>query len=245
MQPAFCVALVPRACATQPRTCPSIRDCAKTNHAVIPEGASPSPLSLSDRLSNLKFGYEDVCPLADQCIRYQCRNGHVVTVRQGTPACARCPTCVLSECGRGAGRLCVRKLQITARERGGELLSTVYLGARERLLWRCARGHVWAATADNVRRRGSWCPHCALSGTIEQMRELAAGRGGECISEVYAGAGAKLRWRCKRGHEFEQTPNNAFRRPGGRRKSSWCKICAKIDTKRKKELAVDRVSCDD
>eukprot|EP00171_Calliarthron_tuberculosum_P016513 IDg16513t1 len=156
--PAFCVALVPRACSARPKIC-----------ATIPAGAKPSPpLSLSDRLSSLKFGYEaDGCESKDDSIRYKCRNGHLVTVQRGTPACARCPACIFSECGRGSGRLCIRKLQLTAHERGGELLSTVYIGARERLLWRCGRGHVWAATSDNVRRRGSWCPRCALSASIE------------------------------------------------------------------------------
>ncbi len=145
----------------------------------------------------------------------------------GSASCRICPSCVFSECS--SARLCLKKLSATARERGGELLSTVYVNAREKLLWRCAQGHVWAATADNVRNRGSWCPYCRRRLGLEQMQRLAATRGGVCLSTEYHGAMKKLRWRCACGHEFEQTPNNAFRKPGGRRKSSWCPHCREID----------------
>lgn len=215
--PAFYISPVPFATRITPRACSS-----------IPEGASLVPtFSLSDRLSRLAFGYES--SVKEATIRYRCRNGHLVTVMRGTSACAKCPTCAFSHCGRSTRRLCISQLAPIAREHGGELVSTVYVNARKPLLWRCALGHVWAATADNIRRRRSWCPKCAHRSSIERMHELAAKRGGQCLSDSYIGAREKLRWRCKRGHEFEKAPNNAFRKPGGKRKSSWCAICAKID----------------
>jgi len=194
---------------------------------------TPSPSSLMEQLSGLSFGYErGKSPSSfsstlddDGNVRYRCRNGHLVTSRLGTFACMRCPKCLLTECG--SGKVCIPKLQMTARERGGVLLSTVYMNAKQKLLWKCKRGHIWAASADNVRSRNSWCAICARSNSIERMRELAATRSGECLSEKYSGANKKLKWKCKQGHEFFQTPNNAFRSAGGKRKSSWCKICRK------------------
>lgn len=202
-----------------------------------PEGAkilnvNLSPRSIEDKLENLQFGYERMnfgeCPAAPHgSIRYRCRNGHIVTTALGSPSCRICPSCVFSECT--SKRLCIKKLSATARERGGELLSTVYLNSKQKLLWRCSKGHVWAATASNIRSRKSWCPTCGNSHDIEHMQKLAQSRGGSCISKEYRGVNKKLRWRCKCGNEFDQTPNNAFRKPGGRRKSSWCPLCPTVD----------------
>ena len=44
---------------------------------------------------------------------------------------------------------------------------------------------------------------------IEDMRQAARFRGGECLSEsmVKGDMYTPLRWRCAHGHEFEATPN--------------------------------------
>jgi len=58
--------------------------------------------------------------------------------------------------------------------------------------------------------------------TIDDLREAAAQRGGECLSATYLGAREKYRWHCSKGHEWHATWD-AVRRGG------WCPVCAKPD----------------
>ena len=60
-----------------------------------------------------------------------------------------------------------------------------------------------------------------LSLGLDEMRELARKRGGECLSEIYPrGRGGKLHWRCRDGHEWESSPA-AVKHAG-----QWCPICS-------------------
>ena len=106
-----------------------------------------------------------------------------------------------------------------AAERGGELLADRWLGSNTYVRWRCAEGHEWETKAQQI-RRGTWCPRCAGRHryTIEDMRELAHERGGECLSDEYRTTLGKLWWRCAEGHEWETTPNTIL---GG----CWCPRC--------------------
>lgn len=47
-----------------------------------------------------------------------------------------------------------------AKRRGGELLSLKYNGMNGKLLWRCAKGHIWNAIPSAVITQGTWCPRC-------------------------------------------------------------------------------------
>lgn len=53
-----------------------------------------------------------------------------------------------------------------------------------------------------------------------ELREIAEGQGGVCLSEAYENAKTPLRWRCAVGHEWEAIPSNV-------RHYSWCPRCAK------------------
>ncbi len=44
--------------------------------------------------------------------------------------------------------------------------------------------------------------------TINDMRQIAAQRGGHCLSTEYAGARKPLLWKCKSGHEWLAMPVN-------------------------------------
>lgn len=45
-------------------------------------------------------------------------------------------------------------------DKGGECLSSVYLGADISLRWQCSKKHVWKETPRKAKRLGSWCPVC-------------------------------------------------------------------------------------
>jgi hypothetical protein len=114
----------------------------------------------------------------------------------------------------------LQALQGLAQTKGGSLLSDTYWGTKVKLRWRCKEGHEWNASPGNV-KQGTWCPICGGSsrGNLQQIKELAQKRGGECISTEYINSKTKLRWRCEHGHEWETTPDTIKR---GR----WCPKCA-------------------
>lgn len=219
-----------------PRRCRHSLTCSQQ----LPEGAKRAPRSLEDRLGALQFSYEspNTLPGLPGCVRYMCAHGHIVTGTIGSPACRRCPTCSFRHPGACGRPLCISTLRALAVLRGGLLLSDTYVNSREKLEWQCKHGHRWKASADNVRGRGSWCPECAKEGRrkgIGEMRRVAARLGGECLSEVYVSGNVKLKWRCSEGHVFEMAPNNVLRKPGGKRKASWCPTCRKASATRGKK----------
>jgi hypothetical protein len=57
--------------------------------------------------------------------------------------------------------LTIEEMRDIAKSHGGECLSPKYTGLSGHLLWRCAEGHEWSASARNVRHARSWCPICA------------------------------------------------------------------------------------
>ena len=149
-------------------------------------------------------------------LRWRCAVGHEWeaipdSVKRGT----WCPHC--------AGKLPhkIEMMQEIAQKRGGACLSKEYKNAHTKLRWRCAEGHEWEALPLNVYNHGKWCAVCAnhVPLTIEEMHELAARRGGMCLSGVYKNNETKLRWRCAKGHEWEATPANV-------KNGKWCLVCA-------------------
>jgi len=55
--------------------------------------------------------------------------------------------------------------------------------------------------------------------TIDDMRELAKSRKGECLSKRYRGSHIKLKWKCKEGHIWPTTPSTV-------KIGCWCPFCA-------------------
>ncbi|WP_432263400.1 zinc-ribbon domain-containing protein [Cupriavidus sp. TMH.W2] len=96
------------------------------------------------------------------------------------------------------------ELQQIARSKGGQLLSEAYLGDRGRLRWRCAEGHEWLSTPNNI-RAGKWCAFCYgnVRRTLDEIRAGAKQHGFTLLSDEYRGTHGKLRWRCPQGHEWE------------------------------------------
>jgi len=54
--------------------------------------------------------------------------------------------------------------------------------------------------------------------TIEKMQQIAAARGGRCLSTEYLNSTTKLRWQCKKGHRWEAVPYPI-------KHGTWCPIC--------------------
>lgn len=113
------------------------------------------------------------------------------------------------------------ELRHIAFKKGGELISDVYLGSFEKLQWRCAKGHEWKAPPSNI-RGGHWCPYCYGNTplSLDEMKVLAAKRGGKCLSREYVNVSTRLKWQCAKGHEWKAKPDNI-------KSGEWCPYCAK------------------
>ena len=155
-------------------------------------------------------------------LRWRCAEGHEW---EAAPYHVKNTGTWCPHCGASAKFLTIEQMQALAKERGGACLSTVYVNSKTKLRWRCAEGHEWEATPNNV-KNGRWCPRCGIArrasgraDTIEQMQALAKKRGGKCLSTVYVNQSTKLRWRCAEGHEWEATPNSV------KNIGSWCPRC--------------------
>lgn len=149
-----------------------------------------------------------------QPLTWECAKGHrfsllLLSVEKG----GWCPTC------RGEAGSLGKALKIAA-EKGGMLVSTRGLRATARLRWRCAKGHEWMSSAAWIATGRRWCQECQRLG-IDAMRELAAERGGRCLSTEYVNVDSKLLWECAAGHRWWAMPGNVKYR------GSWCPECAK------------------
>ena len=158
-------------------------------------------------------------------LKWECRVGHrweakPATIRRGS----WCKICKSKEAAKKR-KLSIEEMRSIAKERGGKCLSVKYRDAHAKLKWECKYGHHWEATPNNV-KNGSWCNICQreeaagkLKLSIDEMRRIAEGRGGKCLSDCYVNANSSLLWECKYGHRWEARGNHIKR--GG-----WCRECS-------------------
>ncbi|PKC00763.1 hypothetical protein RhiirA5_427720 [Rhizophagus irregularis] len=73
-----------------------------------------------------------------------------------------------------------------AGKRGGLYLSTEYVNANIPMRWRCADGHKWTTSLNNIKNGKTWCPYCAnkASYTIEDAKQVAFSKNKECLSKI-------------------------------------------------------------
>jgi len=161
---------------------------------------------------------------------WQCANEHIW---QATPQCViRGIWCQHKDCKitkiaiskknvPTRTRYTIFDMKILAESRGGKCLSEIYTNNRTPLLWKCAKGHQWKATPQNVLRK-TWCKTCAIEKRklgIERMREVAKERGGKCMSDAYKNGRTHLLWECSVGHTWKATPASVIRA------GQWCPTC--------------------
>jgi hypothetical protein len=165
-------------------------------------------------------------------LKWMCKEGHVwdafpYVIRRGS-WCRKCATASVTDSQRGS----IELFRNLAAARGGLCLSTKYVNVMTKLKWQCNKGHIWMAAPNNI-RNGQWCPKCGIEkraasqrSNIEVMQEVAAKRGGKCISKKYINSITKLRWVCSEGHIWEAKPSNV-------KFGQWCPICARLKRRNK------------
>lgn len=123
-------------------------------------------------------------------------------------------------------KLTIEEMKDIARSNNGECLSTKYINSKYKLKWKCKEGHVWFTIPLSV-KKGHWCPVCGRiksdlkrrKYSIMDMQKLAEKKGGLCLSTEYKGFNTKLKWKCKKGHEWSASPYVIM-------KGHWCNKCA-------------------
>lgn len=154
-------------------------------------------------------------------LRWRCGDGHEWEAVPGSlQQGSWCPSCA----GRLPAEEAINSLHAIASSKGGACLSDVYVSAKDKLEWRCAKGHQWKAPPDAI-RSGRWCPKCAndIRGPkrkgIEVCQQAAIKKGGICLSTTYVSTDKKLRWQCAVGHEWQAIPDSVVRL------GTWCPKC--------------------
>ena len=164
--------------------------------------------------------------------RFRCGLGHEFEARfskivEGT-WCRRCASLKHNEAVRDPNGL--ERLQKLARLRGGKCLSHTYTRLADKYHFRCANGHEWRTSGQEV-ARGGWCGLCAYrvrsetylrKDGLDELHRFARDRGGECLADQYDGAKSYYGFRCRRGHEWRTTGARIFR-------GAWCLSCAYED----------------
>ena len=158
-------------------------------------------------------------------IRITCVDCHadyskkLLTLKQSGFTC-RCKN-IRAQVKRGVKYLEVGKQY--ASSRGGELLASSILLKKERVLWKCNKGHEWEQPLEAVLGNKSWCKDCAgqTPRTLLELQEVAESRGGKLLSSVYLNVDATYDFQCSLGHKF----SNSFKHVVGR--GQWCPTCNK------------------
>ena len=117
------------------------------------------------------------------------------------------------------------QLQEFAASKNGKLLSEQFIGTHAPHKWACnICGFEWEARPHDVIGSGSWCPKCSkrARGSIQEMKELAKSRGGECLSQTYKNHESMLKWKCGKCNYIWET--SAMSVKNGKH---WCPSCAK------------------
>ena len=148
---------------------------------------------------------------------------------------------------REGGYLVKRKtLSITHPKIAAEWHPTKYKGlgpaklkprSGKRIWWRCKEGHEWQATIHNrAGAQGTDCPYCSgrLVTPETSLAALAPERakewhptknGGLQPEDVALNYSKRVWWQCKRGHEWQTTPNC-------RERGTGCPFCNSVATSR-------------
>lgn len=105
--------------------------------------------------------------------------------------------------------------------------------------WQCNKGHIWTTRIANI-LVGHWCARCgnkenwnSKRTTIQEVKQLAQSKNGDCLSSEYIDATTKLKFVCQHGHTWTAIWSNI------KSKGSWCPQCAskhRWDNRRQKQL---------
>lgn len=165
-------------------------------------------------------------------LKFKCSEGHTwwavpASINRNRNRNGSGSWCFICERGYKAGsfRDSISVLKKFAKEIGWKCHSTKYVGTTSKYKWECDKGHRWEASWHKI-QLGRRCPECAkvsrgkkqLKYSLEDAREIASMRGGECLSKSMGNVHGKLKWRCINKHEWSATFRSVYL-------GTWCSRC--------------------
>ena len=217
--------------------CPT---CKKAEKVVIsPVVSTPVNRITIDDMKKLAEMFEGKCLSTEYInskvkLRWQCKKGDEWEAYPDSVKAGHwCPVCAKSnrlETKKNKGLELIKRI---VDEKRGKCLTIDNFQTFESILkWECEFGHAWEMSVNWI-KAGYWCPICrGRILTIDDAREIARGKGGECLSTIYTNANSKLRWRCGEGHEWETSLSNIQR-------GTWCDKCARAIKAKAWSLQID------
>ena len=102
----------------------------------------------------------------------------------------------------------------------GVCVSKIYSGWKNKLKWKCNKGHIWEASPNSIKNI-SKCPVCSGKKlTIEDIKIIAKNKNGKLLSKEYKNMNTKMIWKCNKEHIWKTTPARV------KLQNHWCPICA-------------------
>lgn len=162
-------------------------------------------------------------------LTWKCEEGHIweatyANIRKGT-WCKKCSQKQTSF----KRRTSIDFFKNYAISKKGKCLSEEYVNQKTRLKFECDKGHVWETSGGSIKGGKTWCPICAgtfrittkelIEEKLNELRNIAESKGGECLSTTYINSKKKLKFQCKNGHKWE---TSAYVIKNG----AWCNACA-------------------
>jgi hypothetical protein len=176
-------------------------------------------------------------------LRWQCSEGHIwsaswQSVNQGN----WCPKCGTKR-AHDLQRFTIQHCHDIATINNGYCLSTEYVNSDTKYIWKCNENHTWSASYASIAINKTWCLVCAnvkngkdKRNTIENARNLAHSKGGECLSTEYVTAFSKLTWLCNLCNEsWNATYNNIQR-------GKWCPHCKTSKTEKEVRSIIEKIT---
>jgi len=177
-----------------------------------------------------------VSPGSHKEIWWRCKDGHEWQAAVYTRWAGHgCPTCYKQKRRTSLNDLASRYPELAAEwhpTRNGELRpEDLPAYARDKIWWRCKKGHEWQAAVDD-RVAGTGCPYCSsrklLAGfndltttNPELVKEWHPTKNGTLTpDQVFPGSGKLVWWQCDKGHEWQAVISS--RAKGG----CGCPYCA-------------------
>lgn len=169
-------------------------------------------------------------------LKFQCSEGHIwetipLIIKKGS----WCNICTMKKVSEGQRDTIDDFIKII-RNKGGKCLSTNYINAQQsRIHVECKFGHRWYALPQGL-KKGTWCRKCygTAKSTLEEIKDLAKGRDGKCLSDNYVNDMTKMIWSCSENHIWRASPNNI-------KSGKWCPTCSKGIGERTCRLSFEKI----
>jgi hypothetical protein len=146
---------------------------------------------------------------------WQCSKGHewraMISDIKNNVLCPECNPCT---------RYTIDDIKEFAKKHNGKCLSDKYINLQCDLEWECEFGHRWFGK-PSIQYKFFRCYQCKpkiSKHTMDNVKKIAESYGGECLSSEYINNHVKMKWKCSKGHVWE----NTFKKVQA---GYWCKAC--------------------